>query len=656
MGLLKDIKEYNRATKALNLLNLGNLYYPDRDEDSIKQFVDLLSNMEDKDIFDFDYTITLFVANLDARIFADEIYEYEDDSEIPADDFLAIRCGAIAMGENYYLDVKGFTKKLDEENKFSELLTLPSRAWAIKNGKSQDEYPYVSPNKVETFSDKEAWKPNKENLSLEARMSVLMEEKDQLRYFAKKAVQNEAIYTAIEKTDDEKAAFLVLRSEIDYSEIIPIWPSVELANVYFKSVEDDAHRPVEIDLFDFLDDLIPDQLCDNSYLPAPFYYLDTYLQTGWSSLKRAIIKELLCGQSQKNPDPRVVYNALGRGEMGMDSASYALKNLIDNKMNFDERELKAFSGAATLKTVATYAINGWPTNCDICDVDIDYSAGWDVAFNQRIVCEDCFEKYEKVSMATRIILDDEAIEVLKQLEENEFDAKKNIDILRSTFAQNKDWRVDKISKPGWLIDDSPFPMFDEAQALYSEGKIVYGSILMANSLLSMDYEYGISISNPGYVIYSMNPYYDENPNELLLLAEKIYSYRYKNIVPFEMQIFVELMEHENDSYYNIQVPLEMTDGREVFVTSVLFQRNHLPLLKIGGRLLPVFADSENLSTCLPVPKRHFNPEMMFFVATPEDDEDDYDDEDNDGSFGVSDGEYDDDDDDDDENDDDDDDK
>ena len=625
MGLVKNYIDFNKNMKACNLLNSGGLDYPNRDEESINSFIKLLSTKEDKEIFDFDATITNYVFNLDARIYADEIYDYEDDSEIPADDFLAVRCGAIAMGENYYLDVKYFRKQLDKENKFPELLKLPARAWAIKHGKTAEEYPFESPNKVETFTDKEAWEKYPDNLSLETRFTNYMEEKDLLRFFAKKVVENEEVWVGVEKKSEESEGFLSFSIKGDSRSLLPVWPTKELADIYFKSDTDDDYKAVAINLFYFLEEVVPFQLSINS-LPGAFFTLENYLEKGWSSLKRVIIRELLCGQNQKDADPRLVFNALGRGELGEESANYAFNRLIEKDMDFDEREIKALVGSASLKTIAEYSVNGWPTNCDICGVAIDYSEDWDVAFNQRIVCSDCFEKYEKDNISPRILLDDENVKALENLQENGYNEKKNIDILRKTFEENKDWRADKITKPDWADKEKQDPMFDDAPKLYDEGKIVYGCVYMVNTLLYKDFEPGDSISHPGYITYSMDPYYDDHAGELIQISQAIYSYRDKKIVPIEMQKFVTLMENEFAAYYNVPVPLELTNGREVFVTVSLFQRNHLPMLKINGSILPVFADNEKFSTCLLVPKRHWSKEMMFYVATPEEEEDEEDDE------------------------------
>ena len=453
-----------------------------------------------------------------------------------------------------------------------------------------------------------------------------MREKEKLRYLAKKVVENEEIWVGFEKGKDRNSSLMIFDIPLESKSVLPVWPTKELAELYFRSDKDFGYEAGPLNLFSFLDDVIPEQLINNSK-PGAFFNENLFLNKGWTTIKQAIFKELLCGQYQKDADPSVVFNALGRGEISEASASYALHNLIDKEMDFNEREIKALRGAASLKTISKYAANGWPTNCDICGIDIDYSSDWDVGFNQKIVCQDCFEKFEKENLSTRIILDDEDAEILEHMEKNGYDEKKNIEVLRKIFTENKDWRVDKISRPDWAEEAVSSPMLDEAEALYNEGKIVYACIFMVNELLFSDYRPACDLSNPGYVVYSLDPYYDDHPDELLLISNKIYSYRDKKIVPLEMQKFVEVMENESNSYFNLLIPLEMTDGREVLLTATLFQRNHLPMLKINGRILPVFADNEKFTTCLPVPKRHFPKEMLFFVATKE--TSDYDDEEDD---------------------------
>ena len=63
----------------------------------------------------------------------------------------------IANGNKYYHDIISLIKPLDGELKCPQLLTLPAKAWSIKNNKSIEKYPHTPKYNIQTKSNTKYW-------------------------------------------------------------------------------------------------------------------------------------------------------------------------------------------------------------------------------------------------------------------------------------------------------------------------------------------------------------------------------------------------------------------------------------------------------------------------------------------------------------------
>jgi hypothetical protein len=78
---------------------------------------------------------------------------------------------------------------------------------------------------------------------------------------------------------------------------------------------------------------------------------------------------------------------------------------------------------------------------------------------------------------------------------------------------------------------------------------------------------------PGIVVYGTNGYFENNPLELREIAEKG-----SNAFQYEKQFFS-----------NMRLPQDKTNGREVYMTTVMISRDQLPQNSLQGGLFPVIA-------------------------------------------------------------------
>ncbi len=110
------------------------------------------------------------------------------------------------------------------------------------------------------------------------------------------------------------------------------------------------------------------------------------------------------------------------------------------------------------------------------------------------------------------------------------------------------------------------------------GEIYYAVLVQANGKLFQKKKTNPVL--PGVVIYSTDEYFESDPNALKKIANALYADKAFNDLRFE------------DKFYT-PTPLstDLTDGRRVFISSVMIARKHLPQYKLTGQhtILPVIA-------------------------------------------------------------------
>ena len=91
-----------------------------------------LIDHNDKYIFDFHDLMSEFLYQLDRK----EILEHSiHQDQVSNEDFLNQRAYVLTNGNKYYHDIISLIKPMDGELKCPKLLTLPAKAWSLKNKK-----------------------------------------------------------------------------------------------------------------------------------------------------------------------------------------------------------------------------------------------------------------------------------------------------------------------------------------------------------------------------------------------------------------------------------------------------------------------------------------------------------------------------------------
>jgi hypothetical protein len=136
------------------------------------------------------------------------------------------------------------------------------------------------------------------------------------------------------------------------------------------------------------------------------------------------------------------------------------------------------------------------------------------------------------------------------------------------------------------------------------------SILRANTALF----HQISGDRPAQMLYTKDEYYYDHPEELLMVADRLFKAKSEDLV--NVEDYEELYKILHDDYYrplNFKLPTEFTDGRDVWVTSIVMIKEHIPFHKVSNFFYPLLVvDGENLGGMI-VPKWFWSENFRRYI-------------------------------------------
>lgn len=183
---------------------------------------------------------------------------------------------------------------------------------------------------------------------------------------------------------------------------------------------------------------------------------------------------------------------------------------------------------------------------------------------------------------------------------------KEIETVRENFAADTDPDKNKT-----LDGFGPNKKFYD-RSVIATGKIRYGYLVEANSEM-FRFKDLQTVAMPGVVIYSTDDYFDSHPLALKQIANTLFANKHSNILRNELKYFTAQ-----------RVSDELTGGREVYMTTIMFYRLHLPLGYLSDSLMPLVADPSCPAAFVVDVKYWTNPLIGNFVhghAMKHDDED-----------------------------------
>lgn len=178
------------------------------------------------------------------------------------------------------------------------------------------------------------------------------------------------------------------------------------------------------------------------------------------------------------------------------------------------------------------------------------------------------------------------------------DYQKELETVRTNFAADTNPKKNRIAIEEFY-GSKPFYDF----SVIESGKIYYAYLVEANSLLFRSKMFAM-LTHPAVVIYSTEEYFEKNPMALSKLAH--FLFESKNAANWAGKV----LNDELNYFSNLQVPMEWTDGHEVYMTTIMIYRKHLPLGYLSDSLLPIVADPQSATASFVVDVKYWPKQLI----------------------------------------------
>ncbi len=165
-----------------------------------------------------------------------------------------------------------------------------------------------------------------------------------------------------------------------------------------------------------------------------------------------------------------------------------------------------------------------------------------------------------------------------------------------------------LKRPKWLRASDPMSLFfGEKKALLKNGSVCYAHIVQANTIL-----FGLfpHVDCPAHIVYSTDPYIEENPDILEEIAFALYQYKDQpsEDVPDEWREIARVITDEHDrSGFTLSTERNGHTVKIHFMPTLIF-RKLLPRRKLCGSLLPIITDPDCKSVTV-LPKRYWTKDF-----------------------------------------------
>lgn len=176
-------------------------------------------------------------------------------------------------------------------------------------------------------------------------------------------------------------------------------------------------------------------------------------------------------------------------------------------------------------------------------------------------------------------------------------SRRNFDAWKNSFKISNMWPVLAVP-PLWMftLNNLCLIYFDQINLL-RKGHIVWGSLVQANEAL---FEPGRT-DLPASVIYSPDPYFDKDLDLLNRIARSIFELKGTRPSNPELLKLAQCVTNEFNYVMKKRIPMGLTEGKQVYMTTIMVSRKHLPgrILSFGNFPLLVLPEKTNATLILP---------------------------------------------------------
>jgi hypothetical protein len=166
----------------------------------------------------------------------------------------------------------------------------------------------------------------------------------------------------------------------------------------------------------------------------------------------------------------------------------------------------------------------------------------------------------------------------------------------------------RIPRPMWLRanpSDGLTTLFDNLQMLFTEGTVVWGHVIQANSLM---FQPGVH-DCPGELVYSLEDARRVDPDDLNQVADQLYSLKGTEPEDSDLAPIAAYLTNELIRVFGLPVPRAISPSLRCRISTTFFVRKHLPLRRLCNSLLPIVVNPREPYIAMPLPARYW-PEPL----------------------------------------------
>ena len=173
------------------------------------------------------------------------------------------------------------------------------------------------------------------------------------------------------------------------------------------------------------------------------------------------------------------------------------------------------------------------------------------------------------------------------------------------------WLYNFSCPPLWLIvaillgcESCFIPQYRDQYHLLRKGRIVWGCLIQANMKM---FKAG-AMNYPAVLIYSLDPIFDQYVCELGNIAEYLFSLKNKDLKHpefSEVKVLADAITNERDSLFNYKIPLALSQNKQVYYTTFMFERKHLPRRYVTYKYFPILAAPEKTPAAMVLPSKYW---------------------------------------------------
>jgi hypothetical protein len=163
-----------------------------------------------------------------------------------------------------------------------------------------------------------------------------------------------------------------------------------------------------------------------------------------------------------------------------------------------------------------------------------------------------------------------------------------------------------IPTPSWAKNDGLQTFFKGQDRLISQGKLVWGNIIQANTLL---FSPGQAYC-PADVVFPTLLTCDFNPETLREIANKIFKLKGTSPSDPELLEIANHMTDECDRAFGLSVPSDLCLDIPCEISTIFVNRKHLPNGYLSRLLIPLIVSPEAPKTAMILPSRYWSSDMV----------------------------------------------